>query len=68
MLKLIQYDLFEEKPDEVEELRIQLEHVAKSSDKVRRGTYASINELKKVVMEMREDLDFIKKHLCRKES
>ena len=65
-LNIIQYDFFEEKPTEIEEIRLELEHYAKSSDKVRRGTYASINELRKIILEIKEDVDLIKRHICQK--
>ena len=66
-LNIIQYDFFEEKPTALEELQLEIEHYAKSSDKVRRGTYASINELRKVILEIKDDVDLIKRHICKRE-
>jgi hypothetical protein len=52
MSAIIQYDLFAPKPTEVEVCQIEIAAVKKSSDKVRRGTYASIGELKKRCYEL----------------
>jgi len=66
MLKL-QYDLFEELSP-FDEMLGQIEEVTCTLSKVRKGTYASINEVKKMVLEMREDVELIKRHLCKKEA
>lgn len=65
MLKL-QYDLFEEL-NPFDEMLGQIEEVESTLSKVRKGTYASINEVKKMVLEMRDDVELIKRHLCTKE-
>ena len=60
-----QYEFF--KAAEFKMLEEELDKVSKSADKVRRGTYANINELRKMIVEMKEDVDIIKRHLCKKE-
>ena len=67
MSSVIQYDLFSPKPTEVEELRIELAAVKKSADKVRRGTYASINELRKENVELRNMVDLLVRNICKNE-
>lgn len=65
MSAIIQYDLFAPNPTEIEVCQIQIEAIKKSSDKVRRGTYASINELKKENYELRCRLEIIERNICK---
>jgi len=68
MSSVIQYDLFERKPTELEELRIEIASVKKSADKVRRGTYASINELRKENFELRNMVELLVRNICKNET
>jgi len=65
MNAVIQYDLFKEKPTELEVCQIEIDRISKSSDKVRKGTYASINELKKRCVELEDRLMIIERNICR---
>lgn len=60
-----QYDLFEPKPSEFELLKLEVEKIKLSSDKVRKGAYSAIGELKKRVFELEERLQIIERHICR---
>jgi uncharacterized protein Yka (UPF0111/DUF47 family) len=65
MNAIVQFDLFEPIPEPIELLRLDLEAVALSADKVRKGTYAEINRLKKRVLELESRLDIIEKNICK---
>lgn len=66
MSNIIQYDLFEEKPTEVDELRIELAAVRLSSDKVRKGLFARNNELAKLYCDLHNRLEIIERNICQK--
>lgn len=68
MSAIIQYDLFEPKPTEVEVCQLQIEAVNASLTKVRRGTYASIGELKKENYELKCRLEILERHICKGKS
>lgn len=64
----IQLDLFRE-DDESERLAL-MEEVKKlktTLDKVRKGTYARLNEHGRVIVEMASDLEILKRNICRGE-
>ena len=62
----IQLDLFRSKEEcEIITLRNVIEEVRKSSDKVRRGTYARLNELNKECVDLRNRLEIIERNICR---
>lgn len=61
----LQYDFF--KTDEeiaLESLVESMERIKTSSDKVRKGTYASINEVKKECVDLKSRLEIIERHIC----
>lgn len=60
-----QYDLFETKPTELELVKIEIDRVKESSNKVRKGTYCEINKLKNRVLELEERLAIIERNICR---
>ena len=62
MFKVIQLDFFEK--DEMSLLKAEVEAVKKSGDKVRRGTYARINELEAMVKDLQERMCIIEKNIC----
>lgn len=65
-MNAIQLDFFKSKEEsEIDHLRITIEEVKKSSDKVRRGTFAKISEVKKECMDINERLRILERHLCR---
>jgi hypothetical protein len=64
MCSVLQYDFFKTKPTEVEVCKLEIEAVKVSGDKVRRGTYANINELKKRCYELESRLECIEKIIC----
>ena len=66
MSSIIQYDLFEEKPTEVDELRIELAAVRLSSDKVRKAMFARHGELVKLYLEANQRLEIIERNICQK--
>lgn len=68
MSQLIQYDLFKEKPSEIEICKIEVEEIRKSCDKVRKGIYAKHGELAKMFLDLNMRLDNIERHLCKKEN
>jgi hypothetical protein len=62
----IQLDLFRSKEEcEIITLRNVIEEVRKSADKVRKGTYARINELNKEQVELKSRLEIIERNICR---
>ncbi len=60
-----QYDLFEEKPNELDLVKIEIGRIKESGDKVRKGTYAEINRLKKMCLELEERLEIIERNICK---
>lgn len=63
----VQYDLFRSRQEcELEALRNEIAKVRVSSDKVRRGTYARLNEQKKLVDEMMSRMEIIERNICQK--
>lgn len=65
-----QYDMFETAQERLYRLRLeQSENVVKSTksslDKVRKGTYARINELVKQVEDLSIRLEIIERNICR---
>lgn len=67
MSALIQYDLFDADVSEVEKCRKEIEAVRVSGDRVRRGTYAGINELKKRCYDLECRLEILEKYICKVE-
>lgn len=64
---LIQLDLFQtEEESAIEQLCSKVEKLSVSQNKVRRGTYASISELKSLVEDLSIRLNIIEKNLCKK--
>jgi hypothetical protein len=66
MSNIIQYDLFEEKPTEVDELRIELAAVRLSSDKVRRKLFSENGELKKRLYALENNYEILVRNICQK--
>ena len=65
-----QYDLFETPQERlmrmrVEEVEQKLAKSVKTLDKVRKGTYANINELNATLQDIRARLDLIERNICR---
>lgn len=61
----LQLDFFETKEEsEIASLRRGQLDIKKSLDKIRRGTYAEINLLKKVCVELSARQDIIERGLC----
>jgi hypothetical protein len=62
----VQLDLFKSPQEcEVDALRFALDKTSKTLDKVRKGTYAEINVLKKRVLELEERLAIIERNICK---
>lgn len=65
----IQYDFWTPKPSEMElvkaDLMSEIEKISKSGHAVRRGTYASISEIRKENRELKERLDILERFICR---
>ncbi len=64
MSAIIQFDIFEPKPTEIDFLRADLKLAVESSHKVRKGTYASINELKKRVVDLESKVEVMERYIC----
>jgi hypothetical protein len=63
---MIQLDFF--KTDEeliIEDIQKRVEAIKISSDKVRRGTYARLNEQSKILLDLEERLSLIEKYICK---
>ena len=61
----IQLDFFKtEEECELETLRRLCEDVKKSTDKVRKGTYARINEIRKECEDLRIRLEIMERNIC----
>jgi len=61
----LQFDLFRSAEEtELDTLRKTIEDIKKSSDKVRKGTYARLNEVAKECQELKSRLEIIEKHIC----
>jgi len=58
MAVLIQYDFFKDP------LECQIEATSSSLEKVRKGTYAKINELKKECNELKTRLEILERYIC----
>lgn len=66
-MELIQLDLFKsEEESEREALLREIAAVKESSNKVRKGTYARINELGKICYDLQTRLEYIEKYICKK--
>ncbi len=64
MNAIIQFDLFDERPTEVEMLKMELKKVRESSDKVRKGLFARHNELAKLYLELHDRMNIIERNIC----
>ncbi len=65
---MFQYQLDFFKSDEdckIEALCNTIEAVKTSSDKVRRGTYASIGEVKKECLDLKSRLEILERNICK---
>jgi hypothetical protein len=68
-MQCIQLDFWEtEEESEIVALRKQIESIGASSVKVRKGTYARIGELTKIVNDLSCRLEHIERHICRGEN
>jgi hypothetical protein len=59
-----QYDIFEAKPDKIDLVECKVDSACKTLDKVRRGTYASINEARKRIVELESRLEILERNIC----
>lgn len=63
---MVQLDFFKtEEECEMDALRYSLEQVRKTTDKVRKGTYARINELTKESIDLKTRLEILERNICR---
>jgi len=67
MSAIFQLDIFEARPTEIDFLKADLIAARKTLDKVRKGTYASINELKKENWDLKLRLDILERNICKGE-
>jgi hypothetical protein len=66
-MQQIQLDFFKSDEEcEIEQLKKTIDAVKTSADKVRKGTYARINELNKNYLNIEERLAFLEKYICEK--
>jgi len=50
---------------EIQALRKEVQAIGASSTKVRKGTYAKIGELNKIVIDLQERLAIIERNICK---
>ena len=62
MAKLIQLDFFEE--TEISILKAEIVELKKSLDKQRKSQFAKIGECKKEIIELKEDMELLKRNIC----
>lgn len=58
----IQYDLFEEK-NELNEIKKELRAIRESGNSVRKGTYASLSDLRRMIMHQHNEIESLKSQL-----
>jgi len=63
MPKVIQLDFFEE--TEISILKSEIVELKKALDRQRKSQFAKIGECKKEVMELKEDMEMLKRNICR---
>lgn len=61
-----QLSLFPEENEESFILRKEIEEIALSCDKVRKGLFARHNELAKMYIELHQRLEILEKNICQK--
>lgn len=62
---MIQLDFFESPEEsEMRDIRNRIKSIAQSADKVRKGTYAKIGDIKKLVIDIDSRLEVIERGLC----
>ena len=73
MALAIQFDFFKPVPTEAEMLRMdvaalqeQVSAYAKSSDRVRKGTYANRGKIDKRATDLESRLEILERHICQK--
>lgn len=65
-MSLVQLDFFKSTEEcEIEALRNDVKSVKISSDKVRRGMYARLNEIAKENVELKYRLEIIERNICK---
>ena len=65
-MAIVQLDFFKNAEEsELEALRKEIEAVSSSSTKVRKGTYARLNELNKICLDLQNRLEIIERNICR---
>lgn len=60
---MIQLDFFEE--TELSEVKAHIDKVDKSCHNVRKAIFAKHNELQRLILEMKEDVDLLKRNICK---
>ncbi len=63
MGQVVQFDFFEE--TEISILKAEILYLKKSLDKQRKSQFAKIGECKKEIMELKEDMEILKRNICR---
>ncbi|CAB4132401.1 hypothetical protein UFOVP256_31 [uncultured Caudovirales phage] len=66
MTQFIQLDFFKTKEEcEIDHLRMIVDEIRVSADKVRRGMYAKLGDLTKENIDLKQRLEIIEKHICK---
>lgn len=60
----VQFDLFDETPDDVTILKRELREVRGAADRLRRGLFSRHNELAKLYVELSHRVDIIERAIC----
>jgi len=63
MAKLIQLDFFEE--TEISILKAEIVELKKALDRQRKSQFAKIGECKKEIIELKEDMEILKRNICK---
>jgi hypothetical protein len=62
----LQLDFFKSEEEcEFDTLRIFVNQIKNSTDKVRKGTYARINSVEKDCVDLKTRLEIIERHICK---
>lgn len=64
--KIYQLDFWKtEEESEIEALRKEIKSIGDSSTRVRKGTYARIGELNKIILDLQDRLTIIECNICK---
>jgi len=65
MAKIDQFDMFLPIPDEIDFVKADLQEAIELIHRVRKGQYAKIGEMMKMLLDMQDRLQMIERHICK---